>query len=493
MADSSAFLIDPIKVIVESRDRIARLAAIRIFLLLTLPCLVTIALAASFNALNGFALDYLGYWLEEPLSGWFHRALMVLALVELAACVYLGWRAWSENNDIVRTAEEIDRRTTRRQEVVTLASLYRLNGPEKVSTPPLFPVLWARVAAALERFDPASSFRLEIRQPLIRSSFLAAAALVFFGATAFALMTRAGPAELIGHRLAEVADLVGKAETTSGDHQLVSAAHDVAKDLVNPKLPPREKIAELRALERELRKFEASNQGGTQADGSSSRGNGSGSGNGTEGGNGASGLVRSTGSSPSTSGHGRHDSAAQQIVKLQNEISKAQMELQQKTESAQKQSTSGGISSGRAGTGPKSGTNPQQSGSQSAAGAGNRLPQPQPLASGEMASGRNPSSPLTSKGSLGDTHLGEFPEPGNYQRFYQPGEQGPPITIRNARYVTFQLPTATETAGSGPLVTDKSHPQATTPYSNAPLVQQRLAALPDEEQLVPPQYRELIH
>jgi hypothetical protein len=98
----------------------------------------------------------------------------------------------------------------------------------------------------------------------------------------------------------------------------------------------------------------------------------------------------------------------------------------------------------------------------------------------------------TDQGSMGDTHLGEFPKGGNYQRFYKLGERGATIDVRDARYVTFQLPTEIESAGTGAVVADNTRPRATAPYTNAPLKPQRLRASPEEQQLVPPRYRELI-
>lgn len=93
---------------------------------------------------------------------------------------------------------------------------------------------------------------------------------------------------------------------------------------------------------------------------------------------------------------------------------------------------------------------------------------------------------------MGDTHLGEFPKASNYQRFYKLGENGPAINVRDARYVTFRLPTEIESPGEGAIVPDNSRLRAITPYTNAPLNQQRLPVSPDEQQLVPPRYRELI-
>jgi hypothetical protein len=42
------------------------------------------------------------------------------------------------------------------------------------------------------------------------------------------------------------------------------------------------------------------------------------------------------------------------------------------------------------------------------------------------------------------------------------------------------------------MVPDSARPQASTPYTNSPLKQERLPVSPDEQQLVPPRYRELI-
>jgi hypothetical protein len=89
--------------------------------------------------------------------------------------------------------------------------------------------------------------------------------------------------------------------------------------------------------------------------------------------------------------------------------------------------------------------------------------------------------------------LGEFPKAMTYERFYKQGDKGPPIELKDARYVTFRLPTAAASGqGDGRVVHDSAAPAATTPYTNAPLREQRLVASPDEEQLLPPRYRDLI-
>jgi hypothetical protein len=88
--------------------------------------------------------------------------------------------------------------------------------------------------------------------------------------------------------------------------------------------------------------------------------------------------------------------------------------------------------------------------------------------------------------------LGQFPEPGNFERFYKAGEHGPPLDIKNARYVLFRIPPAIQRGGGGKSVLDNERPSATVPYENLPLKEERIAADPDERQLVPPRYRDLL-
>ena len=139
------------------------------------------------------------------------------------------------------------------------------------------------------------------------------------------------------------------------------------------------------------------------------------------------------------------------------------------------------------------GTNPNEKGpsQQPDATAQGNLPRPDTSAKGQMPSG-GAKSGKNEKGGHGDTHLGEFPVAENFQRFYKPG-QGPPIEIRNARYVVFRLPTEVVSASGGKIVPDTNRPTASVPYANLPLKAERLDAAPQERQLVPPRYRDLIH
>jgi len=482
-------LSNPIEIILGARKRLARLAVIRTLLHAALPLSVTLATAIAFNFLNGLAFDHIGYSMDSPPARLFRFSLLLSVLVGLVAAVLLGWRAWSYANDFIRTAEQIDQCVGGRQEILTLASLSdrgRREAANMRST--LFPILWERVSVSLQAFDLRSAFALELREPLMRSSILAGVAVIVLGAAAFALMTRPTPAQLVTHRLQLLANTIAASAPGSAQQQFAAAARDVANDLVNPKLPPQEKIAELRTLEQELQKFQAHNS--TARTG---RGNSSGTGSGGEGQGRGSGSGNGSGNSQNAGGAGKAGKANQQMIELRNDIAKAQIKLEQEADSANKTTTAQNDSSKGTQAAPKPGSNPNQPGGQNSANGTGQVPQPQTVASATMQSGQNPRARPNDRGSMGDTHLGEFPKPSNYQRYYKLGERGATIDIRDARYVTFQLPTEIESAGAGAILPDNTRPRATTPYTNAPLKPQRLPGSPDEQQLVPPRYRELIH
>jgi hypothetical protein len=459
-----------------------------------LPFAVTLAIALNLDAINGLAFDHFGYLIGASSARLFQRSLLALALVQLVAVALLAWRAWSHASDFVRTAERIDRYVGGRQEIVTFATLSDPSHPAAADMrSPLFPMLWGRVAAYLETFDPRAAFRLELREPLVRSFVLAALAVVLFSTVAFALMTQPTPAQAVIHRLQQLASSIDASAASPKQQQLAVAARDVARDLINPKLPPQEKLAELQALAQELQKYQAQHQT-AQAGKVNSSGGGSGNGSGGGGRGAGQGSGSGNGSSTSRTGSGAGNAGKtnQQMVELHNDIAKAQVQLEQEAESGNKTTTARNDSPNGSGAAPKPGPNRNQPGGQNPSNGNGQVPQPQTLASGKMLSGEGLGARGSSHGSTGDTHLGEFPKPGNYQRFYKPGERGPTINVRDARYVTFQLPTEIASTGTGVMVPDNTSPRATTPYTNLPLKLERLPVSPDEQQLVPPRYRELI-
>jgi hypothetical protein len=487
-------LSDPIEIIVRSRNRLARLAALRTVLHAALPLAATLAIALDLDALNALAFNHFGYLMEAAPARVFQNSLLGLMLVQMVAVALVMWRARPHAGDLIRTAEQIDQFVDGQQEVVTLATLSDPANPEAVSQrSSLFPMLWKRVIAHLEAFDPRAAFRLELREPLFRSFILAALVVIFLCIAAFALMTRATPVQSVVHRLQLLADTIATSAGGPAQQQLASAVRDVAKDLINPELPPQVKRAELQALEHELEESRKRRQSAGTGKGNSS---GGGDGNGSGGGQGAgSGSSSGNGSGLSQNGSGaaNRGKATQQIVELHNDIAKAQMNLEQEAGSANRSTAARNNSPNGSRSAPKQGTNQNQPGGQKSSNGSGQVPQPSSLASSKMPPAQSPGAHPSDRGSMGDTHLGEFPKPGNYQRFYKLGEAGPTINVRDARYVTFQLPTEIESAGAGAMVPDNNRPQAITPYTNSPLKQERFPVLPDEQQLVPPRYRELIH
>src|SRR5262249_2410937 len=142
--------------------------------------------------------------------------------------------------------------------------------------------------------------------------------------------------------------------------------------------------------------------GGSDGDGSTS-GQGVGHGSGS-----------SSGSGPSRNGEGggKNGKETQQLADLQNDMAKAQTKLAQDASSANKTVTARDASSNGAGGAPKPSSTPNQSGGQNSSSGSGLVPQPQTLARSKMPSGQSPGARRNDQGSLGDTHLGEFPKPG---------------------------------------------------------------------------------
>jgi hypothetical protein len=289
------------------------------------------------------------------------------------------------------------------------------------------------------------------------------------------------------------------ATSTANGEQLANAARDVANDLDNPRLPPQQKLAELESIKGEIeqvpQQLSANAQSGSGNSQGQGKGNGKGAGEGSGGtGEGTGGGANDKGAGTGNGG-GKGTTNDQQHSSLKNDIAKAQAKLEaevnaDKSKTAQNQSQQG------SGVVPQAGQDPHQ------AGAGARpngtdnvqLPEPGKLGLSSTApASSNTTARKDDTGSRGDTHLGDFPKAVSYERFYKLGDKGPPLDLKDARYVTFRLPPAAVAGnGEGRAVRDTGARTATTPYTNAPLKEQPLAASPDEEQLLPPRYRDLI-
>ena len=495
-------MLNPVEVIGRSSKRLARHAVAQELATWVLPLALTIALWCFCDRANSALLSKSGYLVGAHGVAMLAKAIVALALSEIVALLWLAFDAWRRTNDFAVTAQKIDDAVGARQEIVTLATLADPTRPEqKDRRSPLFAMLWRRVIAHLELFNPRREFRFDAITPLKRSTILSVALALLIALATIALMRLASPTQAAAYRMRELADKLDGTSATTSDHETAEALRDVARDLESPRLPPRQKIAELQSIKQEIAKLEQQ-KGENQSGSGNAGGNGNGSGNSS--GSGATGKGEGKGQGATDkgegSGSGGPNQGAQgdkQGVQLQSDIAKAQAKLEEENNTSTQSQTA--QTEGKTGSGlvPQPGSNPNLSGPQSKPnGSGNiQLPGGGRLADSQAPPSSNGITPHSGdKGSQGDTHLGDFPKAANYDRYYKLGDKGPPIDIKNARYVTFRLPASIVSGGeaAGRVVGDTGSPAAKTPYTNAPLKEQRMAASPDEEQLLPPRYRDLI-
>ncbi|MFZ0889290.1 MAG: hypothetical protein WA005_12620, partial [Candidatus Binataceae bacterium] len=269
----------------------------------------------------------------------------------------------------------------------------------------------------------------------------------------------------------------------------------------NPSLPPEEKLKMIAEVTRALEHKQPQPKEGSKSQ--SAKGNSSGKGNSGTGegarsgeGSGNGQGVGSKGQNKNAPGTGQGEKKGQtQVAELQEELSQTKQQIE--NESAPKDNSIPKPAPGeKPGTTLAPGEKPNQPGAanQPTNTGGNKMAKPGKNAAQTEKSGEGGiETAKNDKGSTkGDTRLGEFPAPVRYERFYKPGEHGPPVEIRDARYVLFRLPTAPASGGTGKLVLDTERPAASTPYVNVPLKEQNLEATPDERQQIPPRYRDLI-
>lgn len=492
-------MINPVEQIVAARRRLKRVAALRAGLAFFVPALTALVLAAMLRAIGAATWERVGYALAPARLGGLRLALLFAGAAALAGCALMAWRAWREADDFMDAAGRVDEAVDGHQEIVTLASLAdpAQSSSQRPQRTPLFPLLWRRAAGYLERFDPDGAFAFEISRPLLRSLPVAAVMLAIFAAAALALVRPPAPEQLQARKLRAAAQQLASSPS-SADKELASKILAAADALENPQLPPQEKLARLAEAMSELQKQQqgsapqqsAKNSSGSgNGKGNSGKGSGQGNGQSADSGNGK-GKGQGQGQGDNQGGNPNGPKSNQQIVELQNDLSKAQAQVET---GAGSKSNAPKPGQGDKGNALKPGNNPNEKGpsQQPDAMAQGNIPRPDTSANGQRPAG-GAKSGKNEKGGHGDTHLGEFPVAENFQRFYKPGE-GPTIEIRDARYVLFRLPTEVVSANGGKLVADTSRPTATVPYANVPLKTERLDAPPQERQLVPPRYRDLIH
>ncbi len=505
-------MVNPIEQIGKSRRRLARVAAMSAAIGVTMPIIVTVSFALGLDIIAALTWENFGYILTDQRESTVLDVLAAAFAVQLVVLGLMALSAYRKADDFLTAAETVDNYVGAHQEILTLATLANPARPQaRERRSPLYPMLWRRAIAYLDLFEPRREFKLKLAGPLKRSAFAAAVAIALMAAVTLAFVIVPTADQAIAHRLRIVARALDRSSSTPADKDLAKAMLGVARDLENPKLPPEQKLQELAAMKREIERNEQRRQSGTSvaknSSGSSGGGSGSGNSKGTDSGSGSGagegegsgqgkGKGSGAGAGAGARGGGKGNKTDQKMIELSNDISKAQAQIE--AAAGQRDQTKGSQQANNgSGAAPKEGDNPNATG-----------PQKQPNGVGNVAmsgttsetrsnlpapSGGTPSGRRDDKGSMGDTHLGDTPKPGNYARYYKEGE-GPPIGIHDARYVTFRLPSAViGNSGGGPAVADTEHPVASAAYINAPLKEERLADTPDERQLVPPRYRDLIH
>jgi hypothetical protein len=503
--------INPVELISLARKRIARNAAIQASIYFLAPALTAIALGAMVPAIGAMTWERMGYFLAPELMLDARGALLAVGFVAILIGAYRGWRAYSASDDFVGAAIQVDERAHAHQQVVTLATLSNPAAPV-ASQSALFPVLWRNVTAALSSFNPQNEFAVEVGKPIKKSSLPSAAIAIALGLAALALIRPPSPLQQTAMELRRLADKIEASAKSREDKQIAEKIKKVATNLTNTNVPPDEKKKELDAVLAEVEKKEAnagdqagaatgsskgsgsgasssSSAGGSEGKGEGGQSQGQGKGTGKGEGKGGTGSAQNKGGKKNGENNGTADS-----IELKSEIAKAQAQVQTE-DIAANQTPNKPSPDAKTAQAPQPGNDPnQQGGSPKNPDQKGNAPMPIPQASNNAAN-KMPNGQQGKQqpkgGTGGDTHLGEFPTAANYERFLKPGEKG--LHIGDARYVVFKIPSGPTSGGEGKTVIDTERPKATTAYTNAPLAPTADTAPPDERQLVPPRYRDLIH
>jgi len=509
----------PIDIIVNSRRRLQRIAAIRGFVLALIPAIVAFALALLIDPIGRLVYTRFGYALGGSRATMLRDFLAFIGLAFMTVGAIRALLARRRADDFVAAAEQVDSRIAGHEEIVTLATF---SNPVSASVPgsappsPLFPILLKRASALLAGFDPNREFPLEVGGPLKRSSIFGGIFAAVMILATLGLVRPPSPLQAEAARLNKIADEIARTATTPDDSALAEHVRDAASALENPSLPPEQKMAKLEVVKQELavrsesagkqrsasgfgsgkgnsKSGKGSSAGTAEAQASASSGSGKGEGHGSGGnqtGKNAGGAENSASNAQGAQSNDRTGKAKdKQNIELQNELARAEAKVE--APNAQLPGSSNSPGSDKTLPGPIGGANPQQKGP----GANPNLPGniPEQGAKGDTNMPSNANTAAQDRGTgLGDTHLGEFPTAQKTQRYLKPGERGG-VTIKDARYVTFRIPGAPVPGVSGRAVLDASRPTASTPYVNAPLAPTKESAAPDERQLIPPRYRDLIH
>ena len=441
---------------------------------------------------------------------------MTVAVIGLLAAAVAAFISFRRNEDTAAAAELVDRKLGSHEEVLTLATL--ADAGQSTSRSPLFPVLWRRAAEHLDRLDAATAFPFQAKEPLKQALFLTVctAGLLISGITVL-LAANHQPLGSDARQLRRIAREIANAGADAAARDLADKLRAIASTLENPKVPPEAKLEQLASVEQELKAQQQRNQAQEGGAGKSAtaatgtgQGSGQGSGQGKEGqgkegsGQGKEGTGQGQGKGEGKgiggANSGQAKNGQKQLADARKDIAKVQAQLE--AQAAKHNSSKPSDANGLKARAPHPGEQPDMAMLES---INNRnlkqLKNPGQIRSnhehdqkqnlGQTAPSGQPQRKDFGS-SQGDTHLGQFPEARKFERFYKAGEHGPPMDIKNARYVLFRIPPAVQNGGGGKAVIDNERRSATVPYENLPLNAERIAADPDEHQLVPPRYRDLL-
>jgi hypothetical protein len=464
-----------------------------------LPAVVAAVLAAAVHPLGQATWERWGYLLSPAGAQILTGSLAAIALLTVITAAVLAWRAYRRARDFVSAAAQVDEAVGGHQQILTFATLVDPAAPEaaRAGRSPLFPVLWKRAISFLDTFDASRAFPFRLGRPITRSSVLTLAIAIAMVLATLGLVRPPSPLQSEAMKLRESASAIEKSSASPADLALASSLRDVADEIENPKLPPEQKLKRLEEVMQQVasrgepgngkEKGQGGGGSGASKEGKS-QGTGEGAGSANSSGQGLGQNQANTGAGQNEKGDKGKDSS----IELQNELAKAKAQIEEAKSPEQNPSSGGDQNKSEApeagkGTDQKAAgnqPNPQQAGNTPMQGANASRNAPQ-------AGGNNHQASTDRGSNQGDTRLGEFPTPTKTQRFSKGGSEA--LSIHDARYVMFRLPSAIPVGPGGTTVIDPNRTKATTPYVNAPLKETSSDAPPDERQLIPPRYRDLIH
>lgn len=464
---------DPLKVIQAAAGRLGRRAAIAA-LLITLPVAAVMAAVAGWlEPLAAASWQRWGFALDPSVIAQLRYGLIAGAVLAVVIAGLWAYWAASKAGGLERAAEVVDAALGSHQEMVTVAGLSESSVSARST---LFPLLWQRTATAAQRLDVAMAIPLRVARSAMRGGLVAiVTAAVVAIALALVVANLNNPILAQSRELRGLAASLRKPEAGAQSEKLAEELTSAAKALENGTLTPKAKLSQLAAIKSRIEQQQQETASGN----ASGRDRGTGQGGTGKG----SGKNKSGGAQL---GEGSGKKGTKQLAEANADLSKAEARIAAENGS---KSSSPIPQPGKNGPRPAPGKQNNQTGTRLA------VNQPGPAAIkrpqvSEKGSGHPSGKP--SGTPRGDTHLGEFPAPRRVQRFYKPGEKGPKLVIKNARYLVFRIPPAAQSGGNGKTVVGGGHPKATVPFRNLPLAQEQIKAEPDQEQLVPPRYRSLL-